>query len=145
RSSYNGLLLFLFIVAAAWLAATVIRRFASGALRRAPAWDCGFPDASPLTQYTSASFAQPIRRVFGSVVFHAREEVQIPAPGQTLPARFHVSMRDLVWDAVYAPVESVVNWTSDRLNKVQFWTIRAYLTLVFGAVVLLLMVLAVWH
>jgi formate hydrogenlyase subunit 3/multisubunit Na+/H+ antiporter MnhD subunit len=145
RSSYNGLLLFLFIVAAAWLAATVIRRFASGALRRSPAWDCGFPDASPLTQYTSASFAQPIRRVFGSVVFHAREEVQIPAPGQTLPARFHVSMRDLVWDAVYAPVESVVSWTSDRLNKVQFWTIRAYLTLVFGAVVLLLMVLAVWH
>jgi formate hydrogenlyase subunit 3/multisubunit Na+/H+ antiporter MnhD subunit len=145
RSSYNGLLLFLFIVAAAWLAAYVIRRFASGALRRSPAWDCGFPDASPLTQYTSASFAQPIRRVFGSVVFHAREEVQIPAPGQTLPARFHVSMRDLVWDAVYAPVESVVSWTSDRLNKVQFWTIRAYLTLVFGAVVLLLMVLAVWQ
>jgi hypothetical protein len=28
---------------------------------------------------------------------------------------------------------------------VQSWTIRAYLTLVFGAVVVLLMVLAVWQ
>ncbi|HEY7757828.1 MAG TPA: hydrogenase 4 subunit B [Burkholderiales bacterium] len=145
RSSYNGLLLFLVIVAAAWVTAYVIRRWASGALRRAPAWDCGFPDASPMTQYTSASFAQPIRRVFGSVAFHAREQVWMPAPGQTLPARFHVTMRDLVWDAIYAPVETAVSWAADRLNKVQSWTIRAYLTLVFGAVVVLLMVLAVWQ
>ena len=145
RSSYNGLLLFILIVAAAWVTAYVIRRWASGALRRSPAWDCGFPDASPVTQYTSASFAQPIRRVFGSVAFHAREEVWMPPPGQTLPARFHVHMRDLVWDAVYAPVESAVSWAADRLNKVQSWTIRAYLTLVFGAVVVLLTVLAVWQ
>jgi hypothetical protein len=83
--------------------------------------------------------------VFGSVAFHAREEVWMPPPGQTLPARFHVHMRDLVWDAVYAPVESAVSWAADRLNKVQSWTIRAYLTLVFGAVVVLLTVLAVWQ
>ena len=30
------------------------------------AWDCGFPDATPATQYTAGSFAQPIRRVFGT-------------------------------------------------------------------------------
>ena len=50
-----------------------IHRLASDQLRRAPAWDCGYPDASPATQYTATSFAQPIRRVFGSVVFRARE------------------------------------------------------------------------
>ena len=27
---------------------------------RAPAWDCGYPDTSPATQYTAGSFAQPI-------------------------------------------------------------------------------------
>ena len=59
----------------------VIHRFASDALRRGPAWDCGFPDASPVTQYTADSFAQPIRRVFGRVVFRAREHVQMPPPG----------------------------------------------------------------
>ena len=34
---------------------------------------------------------------------------------------------------------------ADRLNKVQFLTIRAYLTLVFSALVVLLMVLAIWQ
>jgi formate hydrogenlyase subunit 3/multisubunit Na+/H+ antiporter MnhD subunit len=144
RSSYNGLLLFVLIAAAALLAAFVIRRFASAGLRRAPAWDCGFPEASPVTQYTSGSFAQPIRRVFGTFAFHAREEVQMPPPGQTSPARFHVHMRDLIWDTFYAPVQGAVDWAADRLNRVQSWTIRAYLTLVFAAVVVLLAVLALW-
>jgi hydrogenase-4 component B len=145
RSSYNGLLLFIFIAGAASLVAYVLHRWASHAVRRSPAWDCGFPDSSPITQYTAGSFAQPIRRVFGSFAFHAREEVHIPSPGQTHPAQFHVHMRDLVWDAMYAPVGRVVSFAADRLNKVQSWTIRAYLTLVFGAVVVLLAVLAVWH
>jgi len=145
RSSYNGLLLFILIAVAGWLAAYVIHRWASQRVRRSAAWDCGFPDASPITQYTAGSFAQPIRRVFGSVVFHAREQVDMPPPGDTRPARFHVSMRDLVWDTLYAPVESVVGFAADWLNKVQFWTIRAYLTLVFGTVVVLLMVLTIWH
>jgi hypothetical protein len=145
RSSYNGLLLFIFIAVAASLVAYVLHRWASHAVRRSPAWDCGFPDASPITQYTAGSFAQPIRRVFGSFVFHARETVDMPSPGRTRPARFHVYMRDLVWDAMYAPVQQAVSFAADRLNRVQSWTIRAYLTLVFGAVVVLLMVLAVWR
>src|SRR5690242_8187353 len=45
RSSYNGLLVFLFMVIAGTLTAVVIHRFASDKLRRAPAWDCGYPDA----------------------------------------------------------------------------------------------------
>src|SRR6185369_3717085 len=73
RSSYNGLLVFLFMVISGTLAASAIHRFASDRLRRAPPWDCGYPDASPATQYTADSFAQPIRRVFGTVVFRAHE------------------------------------------------------------------------
>ena len=145
RSSYNGLLLFVLIATAGWLGVYVIHRWASHAVRRSAAWDCGFPEASPMTQYTAGSFAQPIRRVFGTLAFHAREQVYMPAPGQTQAARFHVSMRDLVWDTLYAPVERVVGFISGHLNKVQSWTIRAYLSLVFSSVVILLMVLAVWH
>ena len=54
-------------------------------------------------------------------------------------------MRDLVWDVLYAPIEVAVGYAADRLNRVQSWTIRAYLTMVFSSVVLLLMVLTVWH
>ncbi|MFI4973043.1 MAG: hydrogenase 4 subunit B [Caulobacterales bacterium] len=144
RSSYNGLLVFGFITASALIAAAAIHRFASHASRRAPAWDCGFPDPSPATQYTAGSFAQPIRRVFGSIVFSAGEEVDMPAPGDMRPARFTGRLRDPVWDFFYAPVAEVVTYAATRLNALQFLTIRAYLTLVFLALVGLLLVLAIW-
>src|SRR5579859_589709 len=82
RSSYDGLLVFLFITLSTLAAIEIIHRFASRAVRRGPAWDCGFPDPSPATQYTAGGFAQPIRRVF-SAVFDAREDVAMPAPGDT--------------------------------------------------------------
>jgi len=145
RSSYNGLLVFLFIAASAGLAAAAIHRFASSAARRSAPWDCGFPDPSPATQYTAGSFSQPIRRVFGTVVFRAREEVHMPPPGDLRPAVLHVELRDLLWDALYAPLTGLVGYCAGVLNKVQFLTIRAYLTLVFSALVLLLMVLAAWQ
>ncbi len=145
RSSYNGLLLFFFIALAAFVAAEVIHRWASDAIRRAPPWDCGFPDPSPMTQYTAGSFSQPIRRVFGSVLFRAREEVDMPAPGDGRAARLHVRLHDVLWETFYVPTANIVQYAAQRLNAVQFLTIRAYLTLVFGALVILLMVLAVWH
>jgi hydrogenase-4 component B len=144
RSSYNGLLVLLFIVMSASLAAILIHRFASRALRRGPAWDCGFPEPSPATQYTAGSFAQPIRRVFGTVVFRARERVEMPPPGDMSPARLAVELRDLIWEELYLPVSFAVNIVADRLNRLQFLTIRRYLMLVFLALVTLLLVLALW-
>ncbi len=72
---------FLFMVISGALAAVTIHQLASDRLRRAPAWDRGYPDLSPITEYTASSFAQPIRRVFGAVVIRAREQVEMPAPG----------------------------------------------------------------
>jgi formate hydrogenlyase subunit 3/multisubunit Na+/H+ antiporter MnhD subunit len=144
RSSYNGLLVFLFMVISGTLAAIAIHRLASDRLRRAPPWDCGYPDASPATQYTASSFAQPIRRVFGTVVFRAREHGEMPPPGDNRPARFTVELRDLVWDGLYAPVAHGVGIAADRLNHLQFLTIRQFLSLVFAALIVLLLVLAIW-
>jgi formate hydrogenlyase subunit 3/multisubunit Na+/H+ antiporter MnhD subunit len=144
RSSYNGLLVFIFIASSAMLAAEVIHRFASRAVRRAPAWDCGYPDPSTATQYTADSFAQPLRRVFGEVVFLSRERVDIPPPGDTRPARLTVRLRDLVWDVIYAPIGGWVSYASEQLNYLQFLTIRQYLSLVFAALVALLLVVAIW-
>jgi hydrogenase-4 component B len=145
RSSYNGLLVFVFMVLSGGLAAWAIHRLASDKLRRAPPWDCGYPDASPATEYTAASFAQPIRRVFGTVVFHAREQVDMPRPGETRPARSTVELRDPVWDALYAPIGGAVSFAAERLNRLQFLTIRQFLSLVFAALVFLLLVLAIWQ
>ncbi len=145
RSSYNGLLVFVFVVLSGSIAAFAIHRLASDRVRRGPAWDCGYPDASPATQYTASSFAQPIRRVFGTMVFAAREIDEMPPPGSTAPARLVVEIRDVIWEAAYAPIAGFVGFATERLNVLQFLTIRRYLTLVFAALVLLLLVLAIWQ
>ncbi len=145
RSSYNGLLVFLFIASSGGLAAFAIHRLASRTLRRAPPWDCGFPEPSPFAQYSSVSFAQPIRRVFGSVVFRAREAVTMPAPGDARPALLAVTLRDPAWDAIVAPVARAVGFAAERMNYLQFLTIRRYLSLVFAALVAILLILAIWQ
>jgi len=144
RSSYNGLLVFVFMAASGAITAFASHRLASDKLRRGPAWGCGYPDPSPATQYTANSFAQPIRRVFGTVVFHAREIGEMPPPGSTAPARLTVELRDLIWDRIYAPIGTGIAYTAERLNYLQFLTIRSYLTLVFAALVFLLLVLSIW-
>jgi hydrogenase-4 component B len=143
-SSYNGLLVFLFITVSTLFATSVIHRFASNAVRRAPAWDCGFPEPSPATQYSASSFAQPIRRVFVARLFGVREEVSMPAPGDTGRARFRLDIPDPIWDALYAPIGHFVGYAAGQLNQLQFLTIRRYLSLVFLALVALLLVLALW-
>ena len=144
RSSYNGLLVFVFIIFSTVLAVQVIHRFASRGLRRAPAWDCGTPQPSPVTQYTADSFAQPVRRVFGDIAFLARERVDMPLPGETRPARLEVHLRDIVWKVFYAPIQSWIEFGAEKLNHLQFLTIRRYLGLVFLALVTLLLMVAIW-
>ncbi|MBD3813659.1 MAG: hypothetical protein IE917_15740, partial [Betaproteobacteria bacterium] len=48
-----------------------------------------------------------------------------------------------VWEWIYEPVVRLVNVLAERLNHLQFLTIRRYLSLVFGLLVLLLLVLAI--
>jgi hydrogenase-4 component B len=144
RSSYNGLLVMVFIMLSASLAVFFIHRFASRALRRGPAWGCGFSDPAPAAQYSGGSFAQPIRRVFGTMVFNARDHVDMPAPGDTRPARLRIELHDLIWETMYAPIAGAVSRSSERLNRLQFLTIRQYLSLVFVTLVTLLLVLATW-
>ena len=144
RSSYNGLLIFAFLVLTASLSAAVIHRVASRAVRRAPFWDCGYPGAGPIAQYSATSLSQPIRRVFGSVVFNTHEKVHMPGPGDLRPARLRRFLTDPIWDYAYAPVATAVGWAATQMNHLQFLTIRRYLGAVFTTLVLLLVVLAIW-
>jgi len=144
RSSYNGLLILCFTAISAGLAWHLLRRVGAPGARRAPIWDCGFPVPIPATQYTASSFAQPIRRVFATLLFRAREHLHMPPPGDPRPARWHVEIRDLVWELLYLPLAGAVDFAAGRLNAFQFLTIRRYLSLVFLALVSLLLVLAAW-
>jgi formate hydrogenlyase subunit 3/multisubunit Na+/H+ antiporter MnhD subunit len=145
RSSYNGLLVLVFTSASAAICAAAIHEFASRAVRRAPAWDCGAPDPSPATQYTAASFAQPIRRVFGTLLLGASEHVDMPPPGDMRPARYRAVLHDPIWETLYAPIGGLVGYAADRLNRMQFLAIRTYLAIVFLALIALLLALVLWN
>ena len=142
QSSYSGLIVLVAVVILMIVIAWTVHRFASARLRRAPAWDCGFPDPRPATQYTGSSFAQPIRRVFGAAVFRAHDIVDMPPPGELRPARLTIVMRDLVWEGFYEPVAWLVGTVTAQINALQFLTIRRYLSLMFAALVALLSIVA---
>ena len=125
RSSYNGLLVFLFIAASA-----LARRLRHPSLRLeapAPRARLGLRLSGRRARRRNIrpdSFAQPIRRVFGAFVFRAREHVDMPAPGDMRPARFKLELHDLAWEFIYTPIARAVSFAAERLNRLQFLTIR---------------------
>ncbi|MFN4130103.1 MAG: hydrogenase 4 subunit B, partial [Paracoccaceae bacterium] len=144
RSSYSGMLVLVFISVSASCVAWAVHRFASHRMRRAPAWDCGFPDANPATQYSSGGFAQPLRRVLGTAILGAQEVVHMPVPGDPSPASLTVTVGDPVWQNVYSPIGTVVFYVATKMNGLQFLTIRRYLSLVFLLLIALLVGLMLW-
>ena len=68
----------------------------------------------------------------------------MPPPGDPRPARLTVIVRDPIWETLYAPVAGAVGFAAEHLNRLQFLTIRRFLSLVFAALVVLLLVLALW-
>ncbi|WP_372399194.1 hydrogenase 4 subunit B [Azospirillum sp. HJ39] len=144
-NSYNGMVLLVAIAALSALLVLVIHRRASDRVRWSDAWGCGHeePDPAALSQYSAGSFGQPIRRAFGTTLLAAQDSVSMPEPGDTRPARLSVSWRDPAWPLLFTPVGRAVDWLADRSNHLQFLTIRRYLTLMFAALVVVLVLVAV--
>lgn len=144
-NSYNGLIVLLVIAVLSVVLVLAIHRRASDKVRWSIPWGCGHeePDPAAVSQYTASSFAQPIRRAFGSTVFAARDIVEMPEPGDLRPARLTVEMTDPAWKFLFTPIGRTVRWLADRVNVLQFLTIRSYLTLMFAALVLVLAIVAV--
>ena len=142
RSTYDAPTIALFIALSSIATVLVVHWLSSRRTRRSPAWGCGYPDPSTMTQYTAASFGQPLRRVYGGIAFSATETVDMPAPGDMRPARLEVSMTDHLWRWLYAAPARAVLALSVHFNASQFLTIRRYLMLMFMALVTLLLVTA---
>jgi len=144
-NSYNGLIMLVVIGVLSMVLVLLIHRGASDRVRWSIPWGCGFADPDPdaVSQYTASSFGQPIRRVFGATVFRARDHVEMPDPGDVRPARFSVTLVDPAWALIFTPIARAVGWVADRVDHLQFLTIRRYLTLMFMALVALLVIVAV--
>ena len=142
RGSYSGTVLVMVGLAMAAVTVFVVHRLGTTALRRSDAWDCGHREDIPQSQYTGQSFAQPLRRVFAATLFAAREEVEMPEPGDLGPARLTVRLIDPIWLGLYASIMWLVDFIADHVNILQFLTVRRYLLMMFGTLVILLLVVA---
>ena len=120
RSSYNGLLVFVFIASRPPARGRMPSiAWPRDALRRGPAWDCGFPDAEP----GDAIHRRQLRAADPPRVRHA--SCSAPASKSTCrrratsrPARFHVdAARPGLGRAVRCRSATLVDFAADRLNR----------------------------
>ena len=141
RASYSGPLVFLVILAVIVIAYLMLH-VRSGSIKRVPLWDCGFEKVNQRMQYTSTSFAMPIRRIFG-FIFSIREEVK-PGPqaaNRAVPGRLHYGLRirDRFWGWLYKPLVDISFWISRKVGRLQQGRIQAYLIYSFVTILILLM------
>ena len=141
RSSYNGLLVFVFITMSTLAAVEIIHRFASRACAAArPGTAASRIRARPRNTPPTASPSRSAACSAKSCSWRASGWT-CRRPATCGPARLTVTLRDLVWDAIYAPVGGAIWFAADKLSHLQFLTIRQYLSLVFALLVVLLFVL----
>ncbi|MBM3613237.1 MAG: hydrogenase 4 subunit B, partial [Alphaproteobacteria bacterium] len=149
HTAYGSLALAALVVLGFMATVVVVQRLAVPGHRRGPAWDCGYraapaerPWGNTAAQYTAGSFAQPILRILARPLLAASEHVEMPEPGETRPARHQSGFRDPAARFLFAPLQGVVMAIAERVNHLQFLTIRRYLALMFAALVTLLVLLA---
>ncbi|MCC7167356.1 MAG: hydrogenase 4 subunit B [Rhodospirillales bacterium] len=143
RGSYSGTVVVASGLLMILVTAIVIKGFGTRKIRRAPAWDCGHVEDNPASQYTASSLAQPLRRVFGTSLFAARETVEMPMPDEIAPARLSVRVIDPVWQGLYAPAIRAVDWLANRINRLQSLTVRRHLLLMFLTLMVMLVLAAI--
>ncbi|MCW5746013.1 MAG: hydrogenase 4 subunit B [Alphaproteobacteria bacterium] len=142
-AAYSGMMAALGLAALTGIAVGLASLVSGARARRGPAWDCGFPDPNPATQYTASSVGQPLRRIFGSVVLAARDRVDMPPAGDQQPATLTSTIRDPAWHFLFDPLIAAINRATERVNALQFLAIRVYLSLMFAALIGLLIIVAV--
>jgi NADH:ubiquinone oxidoreductase subunit 5 (subunit L)/multisubunit Na+/H+ antiporter MnhA subunit len=107
-------------------------------IRTSTAWDCGFGPLTPRMQYTSSSFAMPIRRVF-AFVWSIVEKVEPARPGKG--PRYFLQISDWVWLMIYLPIGKLILKLAERTSLIQGGNLRVYLSYSFFTLLFLLWVI----
>ena len=134
RASYSPLIVLVVIVAVVLLTMMIVHRVYHGRVRRAPPWDCGFPQQTPRMQDTAEGFGQPIREVFDAVF---RIERQLPSPFDIAP-KYAVKVADHFWYWLYLPLARGADVLARLVGTIQQGRISVYLTYSFFTLLALL-------
>ncbi len=124
--------------------ALVLRARAVLGHRTGPVWDCGFgappawlPFGDPLTQY-GGGISAPLRRVLGPSLLSARQQIDLPAPGDTSAATFSQQADDPADAYLFVPIAILRQRLSSLADWMHFLTVRQTLTVMVMLLVLLL-------
>ncbi len=125
------------LLAAAFAGAVVVALAAAGlgsrgrpATRPAELWRCGGPALTPRMQYTSASFAEPLQRVFDDVLRPDTDvDVSHLSESRYLVAKvtYRSVIRDAIEERLYRPVIRAVNAVADLVRRRHTGSVNAYL------------------
>jgi formate hydrogenlyase subunit 3/multisubunit Na+/H+ antiporter MnhD subunit len=140
RASYSAPIAFLGILAVV-IVVYLLLHTRSGAIHRAPLWDCGFEKVTPRMQYTATSFAMPLRRIFGFLFSIKEQKKRLPPEAHpAFPERlhYHLRVRDRFWNWLYQPVVDASFWLSRRIGRMQHGRIQIYLIYSFVTILVLL-------
>jgi hydrogenase-4 component B len=134
QASYSPIVFFLMIAAGFALTFLVVRWIYHGRLRRAPPWDCGYPEQTSRMEDTADGFGQPIRQIFAPVFLIHRE---IPRPDDPRPV-FRQEVEDRHWYWLYRPVAQAAEFVSRHVGRLQQGRISIYLLYSFITLIALL-------
>ena len=134
RASYSPLAMLAVALALVGLVFVLVRRFYHGRMRRAAAWDCGYPLQTARMQDTAEGFGQPIRQIFEPVFRMKRE---LPSAFDAAP-RYRVTIEDPMWHAIYARIAAATEAFSRLVGHLQRGRIAIYLLYSFLTLVALL-------
>ncbi|RPI46818.1 MAG: hydrogenase 4 subunit B [Betaproteobacteria bacterium] len=134
QASY-GPIVFLIVIAAVVLVTYVAVRGAfHGRIRRAPPWDCGYPEQTARMQDSSEGFGQSIRVIFAPIFRISR---RVPGPDDLQP-KFEVQVEDKHWHGLYLPVARAIDYLSSKVGLLQQGRISIYLLYSFITLIALL-------
>jgi hydrogenase-4 component B len=136
RASYGPVIFLLGVAASFALAFLIVRGFYHGRLRRAPAWDCGYPWQNARMQDTAEGFGQPIRQIFEPFFVMNRE---LPTPSDLQP-KYRVVVGDHFWGWIYLPMVAVAERIARLVGLLQQGRISIYLLYSFVTLIAMLLV-----
>jgi len=134
QAAYAPLIFLAAVLSVILLTTLLVRSLYHRRVRRAPAWDCGFPLLDARMQDTAEGFGQPVRHIFAP--FFGMER-SLPVPTDRQP-RYHVVVSDRIWRHLYEPMQSIVQWVADALAWLQQGRISTYLLYSFVTLIVLL-------
>jgi formate hydrogenlyase subunit 3/multisubunit Na+/H+ antiporter MnhD subunit len=136
RASYGPLVFLAVILGVVVATFLLVRRLYHGRVRRAPAWDCGFPGLTARMQDTAEGYGQPIKQIFEPFFKLERHH---PSPFDTQPW-YSSKFEDRLWYWLYLPVVRAVERVSALAGHLQQGRIALYLIYSFVTLLLLLLI-----